>query len=157
MAILAAAEVERFGITPKVALVSHSNFGNRQDESADKMQAALRLLRERAPDLEVDGEMHADAAVMEDIRRITLPDSTLRGSANLLIMPNVDAAHISYNLLKVLGGGVSVGPILLGTARAAHVVTQSISVRGLVNMSAIAVVDAQIRTKEQAGPVTPAR
>jgi len=151
MAILAASEVERFGITPKVALVSHSNFGNRQDESAAKMQRALRLLGERAPNLEVEGEMHADAAVLEDIRRITLPDSALRGAANLLIMPNVDAAHISYNLLKVLGGGVSVGPILLGAARPAHVVTESITVRGLVNMTAIAVVDAQIRDKEQAG------
>ncbi|HSH42792.1 MAG TPA: NADP-dependent malic enzyme [Arenicellales bacterium] len=148
MAILASQEVERFGITPKVALVSHSNFGNRQDESSAKMQGALEILRQRAPELEVDGEMHADAAVLEDIRRITLPDSTLNGSANLLVMPNVDAAHISYNLLKVLGGGVSVGPILLGTARPAHVVTQSISVRGLVNMTAIAVVDAQIRGKE---------
>jgi len=147
MAMLAAAEVKRFGITPKVALVSHSNFGNRQDESSAKMQAALRHLRQRAPDLEVDGEMHADAAVIEDIRRITLPDSTLRGAANLLVMPNVDAAHISYNLLKVLGGGVSVGPILLGSARPAHVVTQSITVRGLVNMTAIAAVDAQIRHK----------
>ncbi|MDZ7843140.1 MAG: NADP-dependent malic enzyme [Gammaproteobacteria bacterium] len=153
MAILAAAEVERFGVKPKVALISHSNFGNRRDESSAKMQAALGLLRERAPGLEVDGEMHADAAVLEDIRRITLPDSTLHGSANLLIMPNVDAAHISYNLLKVLGGGVSVGPILLGTARPAHLVTQSISVRGLVNMTAIAVVDAQIREKEHNGAV----
>jgi malate dehydrogenase (oxaloacetate-decarboxylating)(NADP+) len=150
MAMLAASEVERFGVVPKVALVSHSNFGNRQDESSAKMQQALRLLREQSPGLEVDGEMHADAAVLEDIRRITLPDSTLRGSANLLIMPNVDAAHISYNLLKVLGGGVSVGPILIGAARPAHVVTQSITVRGLVNMTAIAVVDAQIHEKERA-------
>ena len=157
MAILAATEVERFGIAPKVALVSHSNFGNRQDASAAKMQDALRLLHERAPHLEVDGEMHADAAVLEDIRRITLPDSTLHGSANLLVMPNVDAAHISYNLLKVLGGGVSVGPILLGAARPAHVVTQSISVRGLVNMTAIAAVDAQIRQKEQAETEHPER
>jgi len=149
MAILAATEVERFGITPKVALVSHSNFGNREDESSVKMKKALGLLRDKAPDLEVDGEMHADAAVVEDIRRITLPDSTLQGSANLLIMPNVDAAHISYNLLKVLGGGVSVGPILLGAAKPAHVVTQSITVRGLVNMTAIAVVDAQIRKKHE--------
>jgi len=149
MAILAATEVERFGITPKVALVSHSNFGNRQDDSSAKMQGALRILHQRAPDLEVDGEMHADAAVLEDIRRITLPDSTLHGSANLLIMPNVDAAHISYNLLKVLGGGVSVGAVPLGAAQPAHVVTQSISVRGLVNMTAIAAVDAQIREKER--------
>jgi len=148
MAILAAAEVERFGMIPKVALISHSNFGNRQDQSSAKMQAALELLRSRAPGLEVDGEMHADAAVLEDIRRITLPDSTLNGSANLLVMPNVDAAHISYNLLKVLGGGVSVGPILLGASMPAHVVTQSISVRGLVNMSAIAAVGAQIRAQE---------
>jgi malate dehydrogenase (oxaloacetate-decarboxylating)(NADP+) len=151
MAVLAAEEVERFGITPKVALVSHSNFGNRQDESAAKMQEALHILRQTAPALEVDGEMHSDAAVVEDIRRITLPDSTLHGSANLLIMPNGDAAHISYNLLKVLGGGVSVGPILLGAAKPAHVVTQSITVRGLVNMTAMAVVDAQIREKELAG------
>ncbi|MBS1270125.1 MAG: NADP-dependent malic enzyme [Gammaproteobacteria bacterium] len=150
MTVLAASEVERFGITPKVALVSHSNFGTRQDGSSAKMQAALQLLRHGAPHLQVDGEMHADAAVLEDIRRIVLPDSTLRGSANLLIMPNGDAAHISYNLLKVLGGGVSVGPILLGAAKPAHVTTQTITVRGLVNMTAIAVVDAQIQEKERA-------
>lgn len=148
MTVLCASEVRRFGIEPKAALVSHSNFGNSQSESAVKMQQALALLRERAPDLEVDGEMHGEAAISEAVRNLTFPDSTLSGTANLLIMPNADAAHISYTLLKELGGGVSVGPILLGTAKPAHIITQSITVRGLVNVTAIAVVDAQIQAEQ---------
>lgn len=145
MTILSAGEVRRFGITPKVALLSRSNFGTHDTESARKMREALHILRKRAPDLEVEGEMHSDAAVSEDIRAQILSDSALKGEANLLVMPNVDAAHISYNLLKMLGGGVSVGPILVGIAKPAHVVTGSITVRGLVNMSAMAVVQVQIQ------------
>ncbi len=148
MTLLSAQEVRRFGIVPKVALVSHSNFGNRDTPSARKMQQALAILRERAPELEVDGEMHAEAAVNAEIRNLTFPDSRISGSANLLVMPNVDAAHISYTLLKVLGGGVSVGPILVGPSKPAHVVTQTITVRGLINMTAMTSVEAQIQTAE---------
>ncbi len=149
MTLLSAQEVRRFGITPKVALVSHSNFGNRDTPSARKMQQALAILRERAPELEVDGEMHAEAAVNAKIRGLTFPDARLSGSANLLVMPNVDAAHISYTLLKVLGGGVSVGPILVGAAAPAHVVTETITVRGLINMTAMTTVEAQMQTVEE--------
>ncbi len=149
MTLLSAKEVQRFGIVPKVALVSHSNFGNRDTPSARKMREAVAMLWERAPDLEVEGEMHAEAAVNAKIRELTFPDAKISGSANLLVMPNVDAAHISYTLMKVLGGGVSVGPILLGVAKPAHVVTQSITVRGLINMTAMTTVEAQIQTVEQ--------
>jgi malate dehydrogenase (oxaloacetate-decarboxylating)(NADP+) len=145
MSLLAADEVRRFGITPKVALLSHSNFGTHDTASARKMRKATRILHERAPELEVEGEMHADAALSEELRETIFPGSRLKGQANLLVMPNVDAAHTAYNLLKMLGGGVSIGPILLGVARPAHVVTQSITVRGLFNMSAVAVAQAQIQ------------
>ncbi len=137
--ILAAREIQRFGITPKVALVSHSNFGSSKSSSADKVRKALEILHANHPGLEVDGEMHADSALSESIRNRLYPDSKLKGSANLLVMPNVDAANISANLLKMLGGGVTIGPILMGMARPAHVVAQAITVRGLVNMSTIAV------------------
>ena len=143
MTILAADAVRRFGIAPKIALLSHSNFGSHDDKSAMKMRAAYDLLKSKVPELEVDGEMHADAALSDVIRDRICPDSQLMGEANLLIMPNVDAAHIAYNLLKMLGGGVSIGPILIGVARPAHVMTNSVTVRGLVNMSAIAAVEAQ--------------
>jgi malate dehydrogenase (oxaloacetate-decarboxylating)(NADP+) len=148
MTLLSAMELRRFGIEPKVALLSHSNFGSHETESAAKMRKALRILRSRAPRLEVDGEMHADTALAEDIRQRVLPDSRLSGRANLLVMPNLDAAHITYATLKVLGGGVTIGPILIGTAMSAHVVTNSITVRGLVNMSALAVVAAAVRARE---------
>jgi malate dehydrogenase (oxaloacetate-decarboxylating)(NADP+) len=115
------------------------------------MQAALEILRQRAPTLEVEGEMHADLALSEEIRRGTFPDSRLKGQANLLIMPNVDAAHISLNMVKMLGGGVSIGPILVGAALPVHVVNQSTTVRGLVNMSAIAVAQAQMQKEEPFG------
>jgi malate dehydrogenase (oxaloacetate-decarboxylating)(NADP+) len=138
MTLLAADEVRRFGIQPKVALLSRSNFGTYETASSQKMREAVEILAERAPELEVDGEMHADAALSENIRRSVLPDSRLTGQANLLVMPNVDAANIAYNLLKILGGGVSIGPILVGAAAPVHVVTQSATVRGLVNMSALA-------------------
>ena len=142
MTMLAAEQVRSFNIVPKVALLSHSNFGVSSAPSAEKMRRALQLLNDNAPELEVDGEMHADVALVENIRHKLFPDSSLSGSANLLIMPNADAANIAVNLLKILGGGITVGPILMGTARSAHVVTQSATVRSLVNMTAVAVVQA---------------
>ncbi len=145
MTLLAASEVRAFGLKPKVALLSRSNFGTHDTVSARKMREALALLQQRAPNLEVDGEMHADAALEEAIRNEVFPESRLTGEANLLVMPNGDAAHIAYSLLKVLGGGVTIGPILVGSARPAHVVPQSITVRGLVNMSALTVTQVQVR------------
>jgi malate dehydrogenase (oxaloacetate-decarboxylating)(NADP+) len=148
MTVLAAEEVRRFGIVPKVALLSRSNFGTSDTPSAAKMREAVRILDREAPELEVDGEMHADAALSESIRQDVLPNSRLSGQANLLVMPNVDAANIAYNLLKMLGGGVTLGPILVGAAQSVHVVTQAATVRGLVNMSALAVASAQVRKSE---------
>jgi len=142
MTLLAAEEVRRFGLEPKVALLSNSSFGSRQTGSADKMQQALRLIQARAPNLEVEGEMHADAALSAEVRQRLFPNSRLKGSANLLIMPSLDAANISFNLLKEAGNGLAVGPILLGAARACHILTPSVTARGIVNMSAVAVVDA---------------
>jgi malate dehydrogenase (oxaloacetate-decarboxylating)(NADP+) len=143
--LLAAETVRRFGITPKVALVSHSNFGSLDTASARKMRRALALIRERAPELEVDGEMHADAALSPTIRERLLPGSTLNGEANLLIFPNLDAANIAFNLLKQVTNSVAVGPVLMGPAKPAHIVTTSVTARGIVNLSALAVVDAQTR------------
>ncbi len=137
--LLAVAEIRSFGIEPKVAFVSHSNFGASSDESAEKMRKALAILHKTEPDLEVDGEMHADAALSEKLRNRLYPDSKLKGAANLLIMPSADAANISVTLLKTLGGGVTIGPILMGMSGSAHVVAQAITVRNLVNMSAVAV------------------
>jgi malate dehydrogenase (oxaloacetate-decarboxylating)(NADP+) len=143
MTILAAEEMRRFGITPKVALLSASNFGSVPTPSARKMQRALELIAERAPELEADGEMHGDAALSEEIRLRVFPRSKLRGEANLLIMPDMDAANIAFNLLKTAaGGGVTIGPILLGAARPVHILTPSATVRRLVNMTALAVADA---------------
>ncbi|TDJ62939.1 MAG: NADP-dependent malic enzyme, partial [Proteobacteria bacterium] len=150
MTLLAAEEIRRFGITPKAALLSHSTFGSFDTESSHKMRAAVEILHQRAPELEVDGEMHAEAALSEEIRQATFPASKLKGSANLLIAPNIESAHIAHGLLKMLAGGVSVGPMLLGAAKPAHVVTQSITVRGLVNMSALTVVQAQVESDEVA-------
>ena len=148
MTVLAADEVRCFGLLPKVALLSRSNFGTSNTPSGVKMREAVRILERDAPDLEVDGEMHADAALSETLRAAVLPGSRLTGQANLLVMPNVDAANIAYNLLKMLGGGVAVGPILIGAARSVHVLTQSVTVRGLVNMSALAVARAQVRSTD---------
>ena len=144
MTIQAAEEVVRFGVVPKIALLSHSNFGSRQSESASKMALARKLISERAPHLEVDGEMHADSALSETIRLKAFPDSTLKGPANLLIMPNLDTGNITYNMLKMTGSnGVAMGPVLLGAARPVHILTTSATVRRIVNMTALAVVDAQ--------------
>ncbi|MRR51515.1 MAG: NADP-dependent malic enzyme [Rhodocyclaceae bacterium] len=143
IAVMAAEEVRRFGLTPKVALLSHSNFGSVRSESAAKMSRARALIAERAPDLEVDGEMHGDAALSEEIRNRLYPDCRLKGEANLLIMPNVDAANIAFNLIKVTNGdGITVGPILLGAAKPMHILTPTATVRRLVNMTALSVVDA---------------
>ena len=139
MTLLAAREVNGFGIIPKVALLSRSNFGTHRSSQANKMAAAVKILHQRAPDLEVDGEMHADVALLEELRTNVAQDIRLSGQANLFIMPSAEAAHISYNLVKVLANGIAVGPILIGAAQSAHVVTHSISVRGLVNMAAVAV------------------
>ena len=134
--------VRRFGIEPKVALLSHSNFGTASTPSACKMREALEIVRAQAPELEVDGEMHADAALSEVIRGRVLPSSRLVGRANLLIMPSLDAANIAYNLLKSVTGVVSIGPVLVGPALPAHIVTGSVTARGIVNMSAVACGDA---------------
>ena len=143
--IHAAAIVRGFGLEPKVALVSYSNFGSRDTASARKMRAALALLRERAPELEVDGEMQADTALSETIRRRLLPSSTLSGEANLLIMPNLEAASAAYNLVKAVSEAVTIGPILIGPRRPAHILNASVTARGIVNMSAVACVDALAR------------
>ena len=139
--LLAAEEVRRFGIAPKVALLSHSSFGTEDTASARKMRDVLAALADWAPALEVDGEMHADAALSPFIREEIFPNSKLAGPANLLIMPGLDAANIAFNLLKVATGSVALGPILLGAAQPVHIVTPSVTVRGLLNMSAIAVND----------------
>ena len=140
---LCADEVRRFGIEPKVALLSHSNFGSHQDPSARKMHHALCRIQRAYPDLEVEGEMRADLALSATMRQERFPDSQLEGRANLLIMPNQDAANIAFNLLKVMGDGTAIGPILLGAAKSAHVVTPGITVRGLLNMTALAAVQAR--------------
>ena len=141
--LLAADAVRSFGLVPKIALMSHSNFGSDDSKSARKMRKLRRLLAERAPGLEVDGEMHGDAALSEEIRNRVHPDSTLKGEANLLIMPNLDAANISFNLLKITSGeGVNVGPVLLGADQPVLIATASATVRRLVNLTAMAVADA---------------
>jgi malate dehydrogenase (oxaloacetate-decarboxylating)(NADP+) len=149
MTVQSAAHLRRFGLEPKVALVSHSNFGSHDTESARKMRRALVLLQENHPDLEVEGEMHADAALSEAVRARIFPKSRLTGRANLLVLPNLDAANIAFNLVKALGEGLSVGPILIGTTAPAHILTPSVTARGVVNMSAVAVVDAQDRAAEK--------
>jgi len=143
MTIRAAAEIKQFGLVPKAALVSHSNFGSADTPSAIKMRRALSLIQERAPFLEVDGEMHADTALNEEIRSRRIGESRLKGMANLLVMPTLDAANVAFNLLKEMGPAQPVGPILMGPARPAHIVIPSTTVRGIVNMTALAVVDSQ--------------
>jgi malate dehydrogenase (oxaloacetate-decarboxylating)(NADP+) len=148
MAILAAEEIRRFGLVPKAALLSHSSFGTSDAPTAVKMREALALINQRAPELEVEGEMHGDAALSEDVRETALPNSRLKGEANLLIMPTLDAANISFNLLKTAaGGGITIGPILLGAAKPVHIVTPTATVRRIINMTALAVVDAQALRK----------
>jgi malate dehydrogenase (oxaloacetate-decarboxylating)(NADP+) len=142
MTVLAAEEVRRFGMVPKIALLSHSSFGTANTPTAQKMRAALALIEKVAPHLEVEGEMHGDAALSGEVRKQSFPSSRLKGDANLLIMPTLDAANIAFNLLKTAAGdGITVGPILLGAAKAVHIVTPTATVRRLVNMTALTVVD----------------
>jgi malate dehydrogenase (oxaloacetate-decarboxylating)(NADP+) len=143
MAILAAAHVRRFGLTPKIALVSHSDFGSYGTPSANKMRRACALLIARHPDLEVDGEMDGESALNPEYRARRLPQSRLKGDANVLILPDLDAANITFQAIKVLAGAQPVGPILIGAARPAHILTPSVTARGIVNMTAIAAVEAQ--------------
>lgn len=151
MTTLAADEIRRFGITPKVALLSHSSFGSSAADSAAKMRDALTLIEDRDPGLEVEGEMHGDAAINDDIRARIFPNSRLTGQANLLIMPGLDASNIAFNLLKTVTDSVSIGPILLGAAKPAHILTPSLTVRGIVNMSALAAVEAAMVETTPAG------
>jgi malate dehydrogenase (oxaloacetate-decarboxylating)(NADP+) len=140
---LAAEEMLRFGVKPKVALVSHSNFGSSNHPSAVKMRNVLALLQDQSPWLEVDGEMHGDIALDGAARKQLMPHSTLSGDANLLVLPNIDAANISYNLLKTAAGGnIAIGPVLLGAAKPVHILTASTTVRRIVNMAALTVADA---------------
>jgi malate dehydrogenase (oxaloacetate-decarboxylating)(NADP+) len=140
---MAAEEMMRFGLHPKAALLSHSNFGSSNQPSAIKMRRTLEILRAQAPWLEVDGEMHGDVALDNTARTALMPNSSLVGDANLLVLPNIDAANIAYNLLKTAAGGnIAIGPVLLGAAKPVHVLTASTTVRRIVNMTALTVADA---------------
>jgi malate dehydrogenase (oxaloacetate-decarboxylating)(NADP+) len=149
--LLAVEAVRRFGVVPKVALLSHSNFGSADTPSAERMRAALPLIRARDPGLEIEGEMQGDSAINEDIRNRQFPNSRLKGSANLLVMPTLDAANIAFTLLRAVSETPSIGPILVGAALPAHIVIPSVTVRGLINMSALAVVEAQAARAAQGG------
>ncbi len=143
--VMAAEEMLRFGLKPKAALLSHSNFGSSNQPSAIKMRRTLELLREQAPWLEVDGEMHGDVALDPEARATMMPNSTLKGPANLLVLPNIDAANIAYNLLKTAAGGnIAIGPVLLGADKPVHILTASATVRRIVNMTALTVADANV-------------
>ncbi|MDX1609995.1 MAG: NADP-dependent malic enzyme [Halofilum sp. (in: g-proteobacteria)] len=149
LAVMSAHQVRRFGIEPKIAMLSHSNFGTSSTESAERMRRAVAALRRHHPELEVEGEMQADTALDEQIRKRLLPDAQLKGQANLLLMPSLDAANIAYNLVKQLTASLSVGPMLIGCAKPAHIVTQSVTARGIVNMTAIAVTDSQLEQQSE--------
>jgi malate dehydrogenase (oxaloacetate-decarboxylating)(NADP+) len=141
--MMAASEMRKLGIAPKVALLSHSNFGSSNAPSAIKMREVLALIQKADPTLEVDGEMHGDSALDESIRSSAVTSSPLKGDANLLVLPNIDAANISYNLLKTAAGnGVSIGPLLLGVAKPIHILTPAATVRRIVNVTALTVVEA---------------
>ena len=141
--VLAAQNIRRFGIEPKIALLSHSNFGSSNRPTARKMREAVELIRKLAPDLLVDGEMHADAALSEELRDRLVKDSAFTGAANLLVMPSLDAANISYNLVRMLADGLAVGPMLLGMNQPAHILAEGVTARGIMNMTTVAVVEAQ--------------
>jgi malate dehydrogenase (oxaloacetate-decarboxylating)(NADP+) len=149
MALQAGARVRLFGMEPKIALLSRSDFGSYQCESAEKMRAALDLIRAQAPDLEVDGEMNGESALVPAFRQRVYPHSRLTGEANVLIMPNIEAANIAYQMIKVLADALPVGPILIGAARPAHILTPSVTARGIVNMTAVAAVQAQQVSQSQ--------
>lgn len=143
MTVLAVDQLRRFGITPRVALVSHSNFGASNRTSAVKMRKVYELLTDMNVDFEFDGEMQGDAALNEHIRLNNMPSSPLKGAANLLILPTLDASNIAFNLLKTATGSASIGPILLGTSKPVHILTPSATARGIVNMTALSVTEAQ--------------
>ena len=148
MSILCAREIERFGIKPSIALVSHSNFGSRDSASAVKMRKALALIKEADPDLEVDGEMHADSALSRSHRENIMPNSELKAEANLLIFPNLDSANSALNVAKVMTNGLHIGPILLGAAAPVHILAPFVTTRGVVNVTALAVVEAQTAARK---------
>ena len=143
VALQVAEHVGRFGLTPKVALLSDSDFGGSESVSALKMREALAIIRAADPDLEIDGEMQADSALSQTIRDYVMPGSNLKGEANVLLFPSLEAANIGFQLVKVLADALPVGPILMGAARPAHILTPSVTVRGIINMTAIAVGEAQ--------------
>jgi malate dehydrogenase (oxaloacetate-decarboxylating)(NADP+) len=145
--LVSANAIRLLGLTPKIALISHSNFGSLKTPSAIKMSTALQIVRKKAPDLEIDGEMQADAALLENVRSQLLKNSSLKGEANLLIMPNVDAANITFNTLKALANGISVGPMLLGLEKPVHILSRSVTTRGVINLSTIAAYAAQVLPK----------
>jgi malate dehydrogenase (oxaloacetate-decarboxylating)(NADP+) len=145
--ILAAEEVRRFGITPRIALLSHSNFGSSRRDTARKMRKAVEIIRQRDSSLQVDGEMHADAALDPEAREILVSDSVLTGTANLLVMPSLDAANISYNMVRILADAHAVGPMLLGMKQAVHILQETVSARGIADMTALAVVEAQTESE----------
>jgi malate dehydrogenase (oxaloacetate-decarboxylating)(NADP+) len=143
LAARAAVHVQRFNIKPKFAFVSHSDFGSYDTESSRKMRRATALLREKHPEIEADGEMQADTALQEVARKQVLPHSHLEGVANVLIMPNLDTANVAYQMIKAVADALPVGPILIGTSRPAHILTPGVTARGILNMTAIAAVEAQ--------------
>jgi malate dehydrogenase (oxaloacetate-decarboxylating)(NADP+) len=145
IAALAANHVQRFAMKPRIAFVSHSDFGSYDTESSRKMRHAAALLREKHPEIESDGEMQGDTALSEAARKMVLPHSKLEGAANVLIMPTLDAANVAYQMIKTLGDALPVGPILIGPARPAHILTQGVTARGILNMTAVAAVEAQER------------
>jgi len=151
MASLAAIHVQRFNIKPRVAFVSHSDFGSYDTESSRKMRLATALLKDKHPEIEADGEMQGDTALSKMARKLVLPHSKLEGEANILIMPNLDTANVAYQMIKTLADALPVGPILIGTARPAHILTPSVTARGILNMTAVAAVEAQ----ERAGRAQP--
>jgi malate dehydrogenase (oxaloacetate-decarboxylating)(NADP+) len=149
VASLAAAHVQRFNIKPKIAFVSHSDFGSYDTDSSRKMRRATQLLKEKHPEIEADGEMQGDTALSAVTRDLVLPQSNLEGEANILIMPNLDAANIAYQMIKSLADALPVGPILIGPARPAHILGKSVTARGILNMTAVAAVEAQERAGRQ--------
>jgi malate dehydrogenase (oxaloacetate-decarboxylating)(NADP+) len=149
MAALAAIHVQRFNIKPKVAFVSHSDFGSYDTDSSRKMRRATALLKQNHPEIEADGEMQGDTALSEAARALILPHSKLEGVANILIMPNLDTANVAYQMIKSLADALPVGPILIGPSRPAHILTPSVTARGVLNMTAVAAVEAQERAGRQ--------
>src|ERR1700739_637684 len=145
MCASSAIHVQRFNIKPKLAVVSHSDFGSYDTESSRKMRRATAIMKQNHPEIEADGEMQGDPAMSQSARKLFLPSSKLEGEANVLIMPTLDTANVAYQMIKVLADALPVGPILIGPARPAHILTPSVTARGILNMTAVAAVEAQER------------